>query len=124
MNFQALLDDIDAELRPELGKAGRVASYIPALARVPARQFGIALRTCEGQEAAAGDADTPFSIQSISKLFTLTLAMRHLGDALWERSAANLRATPSIRWSSSRTSRAGRATPSSMPAPSRWPTGW
>ena len=52
---------------------------------MPARQFGIALRTCDGHEAAAGDADTPFSIQSISKLFTLTLAMRRLGDALWER---------------------------------------
>ena len=62
-----------------------MASYIPALARVPAQQFGIALRTCEGQEASAGDAATPFSIQSISKLFTLTLAMRALGDALWER---------------------------------------
>ena len=85
MNFQPVLDAIEAEIRPLLGAEGQVASYIPALARVPARQFGIALRTCEGQEAAAGDADTPFSIQSISKLFTLTLAMRHLGDALWER---------------------------------------
>jgi glutaminase len=62
-----------------------VASYIPALARVDAHQFGIALRTCQGEEACAGDARTPFSIQSISKLFTLTLAMRRLGDALWER---------------------------------------
>ncbi|MDM0082976.1 glutaminase [Variovorax sp. J31P179] len=85
MNFQPVLDAIEAEVRPLLGVEGQVASYIPALARVPARQFGIALRTCEGQEAAAGDADTPFSIQSISKLFTLTLAMRRLGDALWER---------------------------------------
>ena len=85
MNFQPVLDAIEAEIRPLLGAEGRVASYIPALARVPARQFGIALRTCDGQEASAGDAATPFSIQSISKLFTLTLAMRHLGDALWER---------------------------------------
>ena len=85
MNFQALLDDIDAELRPELGKAGRVASYIPALARVPAAQFGIALVTCAGEEAAAGDSTVPFSIQSCSKLFSLTLAMQVLGDALWER---------------------------------------
>ena len=85
MNFQALLDDIDAELRPELGKAGRVASYIPALARVPAAQFGIALRTCDGEEAAAGDSAVPFSIQSCSKLFSLTLAMQVIGEALWER---------------------------------------
>jgi glutaminase len=85
MHFQPILDEIDAELRPLLGQGGTVASYIPALARVPAQQFGIALRTCQGEEAAAGDAATSFSIQSISKLFTLTLAMRHLGDALWER---------------------------------------
>jgi len=85
MNFQPILDDINAEIRPLLGAGGTVASYIPALARVPAQQFGIALRTCQGQEAAAGDAAVPFSIQSISKLFTLTLAMRRMGDALWER---------------------------------------
>ena len=85
MDFQALLDGIDRDLRPELGREGRVASYIPALARVPAAQFGIALRTCAGEEAAAGDSAVPFSIQSVSKLFALTLAMRLLGDALWER---------------------------------------
>ncbi len=83
--YQALLDEIDAELRPALGREGRVADYIPALARVNAAQFGIALRTCDGHEASAGDAATPFSIQSISKLFTLTLGMRELGESLWER---------------------------------------
>ncbi|MBG9388451.1 glutaminase [Caenimonas aquaedulcis] len=85
MHFQPLLDDIAATLRPELGRGGQVASYIPALARVPAAQFGIALRTCDGEEAQAGDSGTPFSIQSISKLFSLALAMRELGDTLWER---------------------------------------
>jgi len=85
MDFQALLDGIDADLRPQLGKEGKVASYIPALARVPVAQFGIALRTCAGEEAAAGDSAVAFSIQSVSKLFTLTLAMRLLGDGLWER---------------------------------------
>lgn len=85
MNFQTVLDEIDAEIRPLLGAAGTVASYIPALARVPAERFGIALRTHDGEEACAGDARTPFSIQSVSKLFTLTLAMRCLGDRLWER---------------------------------------
>ena len=39
----------------------------------------------EGQVAAAGDADTPFSIQSISKVFTLTLALGMIGDRLWRR---------------------------------------
>ncbi|HVR53082.1 MAG TPA: glutaminase [Pseudorhodoferax sp.] len=64
---------------------GQVASYIPALARVDPRQFGMALVTADGQEAQAGDGAVPFSIQSISKVFTLTLAMQHLGETLWER---------------------------------------
>jgi glutaminase len=84
MQFQAILDEISKELHPRLSE-GRVASYIPALARVPQEQFGIALRTVDGQEAAAGSANTPFSIQSISKVFTLTLAMQLVGDWLWER---------------------------------------
>ncbi len=85
MDFQALLDEIDAGLRPLLGQEGKVASYIPALARVPVTQFGMALRTCDGMTAACGESAVPFSIQSVSKLFTLTLGMRLLGDALWER---------------------------------------
>ncbi|MEJ8857046.1 glutaminase [Variovorax robiniae] len=84
-DFQAVLDEIDAKIRSMLGHGGKVASYIPALARVPAERFGIALRTCDGIEACAGDAAEPFSIQSVSKLFTLTLAMQHLGERLWER---------------------------------------
>jgi glutaminase len=84
-NFQKVLDDINTAIRPQLGQDGNVASYIPALARVPAQQFGVALRTCDGQEAASGDSAEPFSIQSMSKLFSLTLAMKHLGDQLWER---------------------------------------
>jgi len=85
MQFQSILEDIVATLRPQLGAQGKVASYIPALARVPAAQFGIALRTCDGQEAAAGDCSTKFSIQSISKLFALAMGMRVLGEELWQR---------------------------------------
>ena len=85
MQFQPILDEIASTIRPHLGLEGRVADYIPALARVPAQQFGIALRTRDGQEAAAGDFATPFSIQSISKVFALTIGMRLMGDGLWER---------------------------------------
>ncbi len=85
LNFQPILDGIAAQIKPLLGTGGTVASYIPSLARVSPLQFGIALRTCDGQEAAAGDSATPFSIQSMSKLFSLTLAMRGQGETLWER---------------------------------------
>jgi glutaminase len=85
MDYQALLNNINAKIRPLFGTSGKVASYIPALARVSPKQFGIALRTCDGVEAAAGDSSTPFSIQSVSKVFTLTMAMGLLGDTLWQR---------------------------------------
>lgn len=68
-----------------MGEHGHVATYIPALARVPANQFGIALRTVDGLEAGAGDSDVLFSIQSVSKVFPLTMGLQAIGDALWQR---------------------------------------
>ena len=64
---------------------GKVADYIPALAGVDPHHFGIAVATCDGRMAMAGDAAIPFSIQSISKVFTLTLALEALGADLWNR---------------------------------------
>jgi glutaminase len=76
--------EIAAEMaaRPDRGK---VADYIPELARIDAGAFGIVAIDAAGHVAAAGDADTPFSIQSISKVFTLTLALGMVGDRLWHR---------------------------------------
>lgn len=85
MDLQPVLDAIDAELRPLLGAEGRVAAYIPALERVDPKQFGIAVVDRDGRAWVAGDADVAFSIQSVSKVFTLTLAMQRFGEALWER---------------------------------------
>src|SRR3954453_1605093 len=64
---------------------GEVASYIPELASVHNRRFGLVVVDTNGHVAAGGDADTPFSIQSISKVFTLNLALGMIGDKLWER---------------------------------------
>jgi glutaminase len=69
-------------LRPD---RGQVATYIPELARVDVKSFGLAVIDADGHVAAAGDAETPFSIQSISKVFTLTLALGKVGDRLWRR---------------------------------------
>ncbi|MGM4927966.1 glutaminase [Tardiphaga sp. 619_E2_N8_5] len=63
---------------------GDVASYIPELAGVDPNQFGLVVIDADGQVAAGGDADVPFSIQSISKVFTLTLALGMVGDRLWK----------------------------------------
>jgi glutaminase len=62
---------------------GDVASYIPALAAVDPRKMGIAIACRDGSTYAAGDADEPFSIQSISKVFALNLALDHVGAQLW-----------------------------------------
>jgi glutaminase len=83
-DWQTILNDISSEVRP-LQTRGRVADYIPALARVPAEQFGMALATVDGHEYWSGEAEVAFSVQSISKVFTLILALNALGDKLWER---------------------------------------
>ena len=84
MNTTEILHRIHDELRPTIGQ-GRVASYIPELAKVPADRFGMAVVGIDGSVVAVGDADVPFSIQSISKVFTLVMALQLEGDALWER---------------------------------------
>ena len=63
---------------------GKNADYIPALAKVPSTYFGVALVTPEGQVAGAGDLDPKFSIQSISKVFTLALVFQESGEPLVE----------------------------------------
>lgn len=87
MNNQ-LLDRVVAEIADEMAQRadrGEVASYIPELARVDPKAFGLAVIAADGHIAAAGDADVAFSIQSISKVFTLTLALGKAGDRLWHR---------------------------------------
>ena len=82
------LDLVVKEIAEEMAQRpdrGEVASYIPELARVDAKSFGLCVIDNDGQVAAAGDSATPFSIQSISKVFTLTLALGRVGDRLWKR---------------------------------------
>jgi glutaminase len=65
---------------------GKNADYIPALAKVPSNYFGIALLTPQGQLSTAGDIQPTFSIQSISKVFTLALVFQESGEPLVENS--------------------------------------
>jgi glutaminase len=76
--------EIADEMR-ERPDRGEVATYIPELARADPRAFGLAVIDAAGTVAVGGDADVPFSIQSISKVFTLTLALGMIGDRLWRR---------------------------------------
>lgn len=82
----AVLDRVVNEIAAEMAQRpdrGEVASYIPELARVDVKSFGLAVVDANGHVATAGDSDTSFSIQSISKAFTLTLALGLVGDRLW-----------------------------------------
>ncbi|OOG66185.1 glutaminase [Rhodanobacter sp. B04] len=83
-DYQAILDEIRDEVRPLLSQ-GHVADYIPRLACVPREKFGMAVVTLDGRLYQTGDAAEAFSIQSISKVYTLTLALQSLGDSLWQR---------------------------------------
>ncbi|MGV2290258.1 glutaminase [Trinickia sp. YCB016] len=83
-NYSAILEQIYRDITP-WRTAGRVADYIPELAKVPAERFGMAVVTLDGRVFSIGDAKQRFSIQSISKLFACTLAFKMLGDELWER---------------------------------------
>lgn len=82
------LDSVVLEIADEMRARpdrGEVASYIPELARADAQAFGIAVVDREGRVVTGGDAEVPFSIQSVSKVFTLTLALGKVGDRLWRR---------------------------------------
>ena len=80
--IQNYLDDIVQRLSAEQQR-GKVADYIPQLAHVDPHQFGIAVCTPDGHLFSAGQAGTLFSIQSISKVFALTVALGKLGDGIW-----------------------------------------
>jgi glutaminase len=84
IDLSAIVADIAGEMAAAPDR-GRVADYIPPLAEVDPGRFGIAVIEMDGTCHLAGDADEAFSIQSISKVFALTLALGHVGDQLWRR---------------------------------------
>ena len=79
-----ILERVYRESLPHLSE-GELATYIPELGNVNPDQLGIALYTIDGQLFSAGDAQVPFSIQSISKVFGLTLALQMQGNSIWQR---------------------------------------
>ena len=82
--MQDLINEIAAAMA-QAEERGKVADYIPELGHVDPQQFAISLATVDGRVYSAGCATTPFSIQSISKVFTLTIALGQMGDSLWTK---------------------------------------
>lgn len=83
MDYKEVIDNIYKEVKPFFGK-GKVADYIPALANINPQQYGIAIATLDGQLVGTGNYQTKFSIQSISKVFTLAMVVRHHGRGIVE----------------------------------------
>lgn len=84
IDYQQILEGIYQDIKV-YSTEGKQADYIPALARVNPEQFGMCLRLTNGREFTVEDADTRFSIQSISKVFALAMAMSLKGESIWER---------------------------------------
>jgi len=83
-DYHQILQEIASELSA-IEEAGTVASYIPELACVSADKFGAHLATIDNKNFSTGDSSEKFSIQSVSKVLSLTLALRLMGDKLWDR---------------------------------------
>jgi glutaminase len=85
------LEDVEravAGITEQIGASedwGEASTRIEALKGVDTHHFGMAILTRDGDVVTGGEADTPFSIQSISKVFSLELALEAYGDELWER---------------------------------------
>lgn len=84
MNYQQILENIHTEIKP-FAHLGKQAAYIPALAKVNPDQFGMCLSTVNGEVYSVQDARTRFSIQSISKVFAIALALSIKGEDVWSQ---------------------------------------
>ncbi len=84
INCQHVLDQVYQTILDEKNE-GKVAQYIPELSRVNPDKFGAHLLTTQGESFGVGDCNTKFSIQSISKVLSLSLAYRMVGDSIWKR---------------------------------------
>ncbi|KOG11781.1 MULTISPECIES: glutaminase [Streptomyces] len=81
-SFGPVLDRIAEEIA-ELADRGTPADYIPALAAGDPHRFGMAVAELDGTVYGVGDWQHPFSTQSVTKVFTLALALAGEGDDLW-----------------------------------------
>ena len=84
MDYLQILENIYQAILPYANE-GKQADYIPELAKVNPDQFGMCIHTIYGETASIEQADTRFSIQSISKVFALAMCLSIKNDDLWKR---------------------------------------
>jgi len=83
-NYKKAIECVYAEVK-DTTDIGKVADYIPELAFVDASNFGVSITTIDKQNFGIGDFEKKFSIQSVSKILTLTFAYQFEGVNLWDR---------------------------------------
>lgn len=92
MNITQLLGKLHTDLPAE--NPGVVASYIPELAHISPEKFGVHAVTVNQQEYFCGDSEEGFSIQSIAKVLSLTMAYQRENQKLWTRVGVEPSGTP------------------------------
>jgi len=93
MDYKLIINKISEEVKPLMG-VGAQATYIPALANVNPDHSGICIETTENEQYAGGDSDIRFSIQSISKVFAVAMALGIEGEDVWRRVGREPSGTP------------------------------
>lgn len=93
MDYLKIFSEISKELDEE-SFCGEVASYIPELGHVDPNKFGVHLTTVDGEHYSFGNSNEKFSIQSIAKVLSLTLAYKLEDELLWERVGVEPSGTP------------------------------
>ena len=93
MNYQKIITEIYKSVEAEKDQ-GQVSTYIPELAKVDSKYFGVYLTTTIHTEFGIGSCYQKFSIQSVAKVLSLTLAYKMLGEKIWERLGVEPSGTP------------------------------
>ena len=83
-DLSTVLEEILSTARASQDR-GKVADYVPELARVDPSRFALSVVLADGSQHSVGDTDVAFSIQSVSKVFALAIALGRHGDRLWAR---------------------------------------
>ena len=84
MNFKVIIKETYQKIK-NIDDKGQLASYIPELANVDQENFGVHISTIDHLNFGEGNCYDKFSIQSISKVLSLSLAYRILGEKIWDR---------------------------------------
>ena len=84
MNYQKIISQIYNKILLKENK-GTIPTYIPELARISSEKFGIYFLNLNQIHVGKGDFQEKFSIQSIAKVLSMSLAYKELNDNLWKR---------------------------------------